>query len=94
MGCDQPEVAITLYSLHYFELGPAALAAGACFGVLPLLARLGLGSMAGLAGIAAGACCYAGLLWAGRNRLALTAFVALLPGRRRATSEQGVAQRV
>lgn len=70
---------------------PAALAAGACFGVLPLLVRLSMGSMAALAGVAAGAVCYAGLLWAGRNRLALTAFVALLPRRRRMTSDQGVA---
>lgn len=70
---------------------PAALAAGACFGVLPLLMRVSMGNMAALGGIAAGAFCYAGLLWAGRNRLALTAFVALLPSRRRMTSDQGVA---
>jgi O-antigen/teichoic acid export membrane protein len=63
-------------------LGLAAGSALACFGVLPLLARLAFGTTATLAGLVLGAGCYAGLLWAGRSRLALTAFAALLPGRR------------
>ncbi len=63
-------------------LGLAAVSAFACFGALPLLTRLMFGTTATLAGLVLGACCYAGLLWAGRSRLALTAFAALLPGRR------------
>jgi O-antigen/teichoic acid export membrane protein len=63
-------------------LGLAAASAFACFGVLPLLARLAFGTTATLGGLILGAGCYAGLLWAGRARLALTAFAALLPGRR------------
>ncbi|MDN3352504.1 oligosaccharide flippase family protein [Actinomadura sp. DC4] len=63
-------------------LGFASGAALACFGALPLLARLTFGTTATLAGLVLGAGCYAGLLWAGRARLALTAFAALLPGRR------------
>jgi O-antigen/teichoic acid export membrane protein len=63
-------------------LGLASVSALACFGVLPLLARLTFGTTATLAGLVLGAGCYAGLLWAGRARLALTAFAALLPGRR------------
>jgi O-antigen/teichoic acid export membrane protein len=63
-------------------LGLAAASALACFGALPLLARLMFGTTATLAGLILGAGCYAGLLWAGRARLALTAFAALLPGRR------------
>ncbi len=63
-------------------LGLAAASALACFGALPLAARLAFGVNATLAGLVLGACCYAGLLWAGRSRLALTAFAALLPGRR------------
>ncbi len=63
-------------------LGLAAGSALACFGALPLIARLAFGTTATLGGLVLGACCYAGLMWAGRNRLALTAFAALLPGRR------------
>ncbi|HZE34562.1 MAG TPA: polysaccharide biosynthesis C-terminal domain-containing protein [Actinoallomurus sp.] len=63
-------------------LGLAAASALACFGVLPLAARLAFGTTATLAGLILGAGCYAGLMWAGRARLALTAFAALLPGRR------------
>lgn len=63
-------------------LGLAAVSAFACFGALPLVTRLTFGTTATLAGLVLGACCYAGLLWAGRSRLALTAFAALLPGRR------------
>lgn len=70
--------------------GLAAASAVVCFGVLPLIARLTMGTMATLAGIAVGALGYAGLLWAGRTRLALTAFVALLPGRRSVSVDQGV----
>jgi O-antigen/teichoic acid export membrane protein len=71
-------------------LGLAAISAVACFGVLPLIAELSMGTMATLAGIAVGGLAYAGLLWAGRTRLALTAFVALLPGRRSVSPNQGV----
>ena len=63
-------------------LALASVSALACFGALPLLARLTFGTTATLAGLVLGAGCYAGLLWAGRARLALTAFAALLPGRR------------
>ncbi|GLY84926.1 oligosaccharide flippase family protein [Actinoallomurus iriomotensis] len=63
-------------------LGLAAASALACFGLLPLVARLAFGTTATLAGLVLGAGCYAGLMWAGRARLALTAFAALLPGRR------------
>jgi O-antigen/teichoic acid export membrane protein len=63
-------------------LGLAAGSALACFGALPLITRLTFGTTATLVGLVLGACCYAGLMWAGRNRLALTAFAALLPGRR------------
>jgi hypothetical protein len=63
-------------------LGLASASALACFGALPLLARLTFGTTATLAGLVLGAGCYAGLLWAARARLALTAFAALLPGRR------------
>jgi O-antigen/teichoic acid export membrane protein len=63
-------------------LGLAALSALACFGALPLLTRLAFGTTATLTGLVLGTCGYAGLLWAGRGRLALTAFAALLPGRR------------
>jgi O-antigen/teichoic acid export membrane protein len=63
-------------------LGLAAASALACFGVLPLATRLAFGTTATLAGLILGAGCYAGLMWAGRARLALTAFAALLPGRR------------
>ncbi len=63
-------------------LGLAAGSALGCFGALPLIARLTFGTTATLAGLVLGAACYAGLLWAGRSRLALTAFAALLPGRR------------
>jgi O-antigen/teichoic acid export membrane protein len=63
-------------------LGLAAVSALACFGALPLLARLTFGTTATLVGLFLGTACYAGLLWAGRARLALTAFAALLPRRR------------
>jgi O-antigen/teichoic acid export membrane protein len=63
-------------------LGMAALSALACFGALPLAARLAFGTTATLGGLVLGAACYAGLLWAGRDRLALTAFAALIPARR------------
>jgi O-antigen/teichoic acid export membrane protein len=69
-------------------LGLAAASALVCFGVLPMSVRLAFGTTATLAGLVLGACCYAGLLWAQRDRLALTAFAALVPGRRR---HQGVA---
>ncbi|MGI5167245.1 oligosaccharide flippase family protein [Spirillospora sp. CA-253888] len=54
------------------------------FGAVPLLARLALGSSlpALLAGLVPGALLYLALMWAGRERLALTAFASLLPGRR------------
>ncbi|MCW2947973.1 MAG: polysaccharide biosynthesis protein [Actinoallomurus sp.] len=71
-------------------LGLAATSTVACFGVLPLIAGLSMGTMATLAGVAVGALAYAGLLWAGRTRLALTAFAALLPGRRSVAPNQGV----
>jgi O-antigen/teichoic acid export membrane protein len=63
-------------------LGLAACSALACFGALPLLVRLMFGTTATLAGLVLGAGCYAGLMWAGRDRLALTAFAALMPMRR------------
>lgn len=63
-------------------LGLAAASAVACFGILPLAARLLFGTTATLGGLILGIACYAGLMWAGRSRLALTAFAALLPGRR------------
>jgi O-antigen/teichoic acid export membrane protein len=69
-------------------LGLAVASALVCFGVLPMSVRLAFGTTATLAGLVLGACCYAGLLWAQRDRLALTAFAALVPGRRR---HQGVA---
>jgi O-antigen/teichoic acid export membrane protein len=69
-------------------LGLAVSSALVCFGVLPMSVRLAFGTTATLAGLVLGACCYAGLLWAQRDRLALTAFAALVPGRRR---HQGVA---
>lgn len=68
-------------------LGLAAMSAVSCFGALPLLARLTLGTTAALAGLVLGACCYAALMWAGRNRLALTAFAALIPARRGEVTE-------
>jgi O-antigen/teichoic acid export membrane protein len=70
--------------------GLAAASAIVCFGVLPLIVRLTMGTMETLGGVAIGMLGYAGLLWAGRTRLALTAFVALLPGRRRVSPNQGV----
>jgi O-antigen/teichoic acid export membrane protein len=63
-------------------LGLAACSALACFGALPLLVRLMFGTTATLAALVLGAGCYAGLMWAGRDRLALTAFAALMPMRR------------
>jgi O-antigen/teichoic acid export membrane protein len=63
-------------------LGWAASSALACFGALPLLVRMTFGTTATLVGLVLGAGCYAGLMWAGRNRLALTAFAALMPARR------------
>jgi O-antigen/teichoic acid export membrane protein len=70
-------------------LGLSAASALACFGALPLLTRLVFGTTATLVGLLLGAGCYAGLMWAGRARLALTAFAALLPGRR---ATRGVVQ--
>lgn len=61
-------------------LGLASVSALACFGALPLLARLAFGTTATLVGLLLGAGCYAVLLWIGRNRLALTAFVAVRRG--------------
>lgn len=72
-------------------LGVAALSAVTCFGVLPLLVRLTFGTTATLAGLVLGTGCYAGLMWVARNRLALTAFTALLPGRR---GHRGVTENV
>ncbi|WP_245681753.1 lipopolysaccharide biosynthesis protein [Actinomadura kijaniata] len=55
-----------------------------CFGVFPLVARLlaGPGPIASFAGLIPGILVYFALLWAVRGRLVLTAFTALLPGRR------------
>jgi O-antigen/teichoic acid export membrane protein len=72
-------------------LGLAALSAVTCFGALPLLVRLAFGTTATLAGLVLGAGCYAGLMWAARNRLALTAFAALVPARR---GHRGVTENV
>ncbi|SEG46873.1 Membrane protein involved in the export of O-antigen and teichoic acid [Thermomonospora echinospora] len=62
----------------------AVLAAVLAFGIVPLAARAVFGANpAGLAiGLIPGVCGYLVLLWVGRDRLALTAFAALLPGRR------------
>lgn len=54
-----------------------------CFGGISLLARLLFGSNIGglAAGLALACPAYLALLWAGRERLALTAFASLVPGR-------------
>ncbi|MFC4050283.1 polysaccharide biosynthesis C-terminal domain-containing protein [Actinomadura syzygii] len=54
------------------------------FAAVPLAVRLvaGSGPAALAAGLVPGAILYVVLLWAGRERLALTAFASLLPGRR------------
>lgn len=54
--------------------------AGLCFGMLPACVQLGLGANlpALVLGLAAGTVGYAALLWTTRDRLALTAFKALL----------------
>lgn len=58
-------------------LGLASVSTLTCFGALPLAGRLAFGTSAAAAGLVLGAACYAGLLWVGRDRLALTAFVAV-----------------
>ncbi|MFG2005609.1 polysaccharide biosynthesis C-terminal domain-containing protein [Spirillospora sp. NPDC048911] len=62
----------------------AASVALLCFGILALVIREIFGAnAAGLAiGLISGMAAYGALLWFGRDRLALTAFTALLPGRR------------
>ncbi|WP_084219337.1 lipopolysaccharide biosynthesis protein [Spirillospora albida] len=62
----------------------AAAAALTSFGALPLALRLAFGSSAGtlVFALIPGSILYLALLWVGRERLALTAFAALLPGRR------------
>jgi O-antigen/teichoic acid export membrane protein len=62
----------------------AVLSAALAFGIVPLAARAAFGAgPAGLAvGLIPGTCGYLVLLWVGRDRLALTVFAALLPGRR------------
>jgi O-antigen/teichoic acid export membrane protein len=72
-------------------LGLAAVSSLACFGALPLLARLAFGTTATLGGLVLGSVCYAGLMWTARNRLALTAFAALMPARR---GHRGVTEHV
>jgi O-antigen/teichoic acid export membrane protein len=59
--------------------------AGLSFAIVPLLTRaaLGTGTTAALTGVAAGAVLYLALLRTGRHLLELTAFTALLHGRRR-----------
>ncbi|URM95851.1 polysaccharide biosynthesis C-terminal domain-containing protein [Actinomadura madurae] len=68
-------------SAGLFWAGGSALVS---FAALPLAVRLVAGSSpAALAGaLVPGAILYFALLWAGRERLALTAFASLLPGRR------------
>lgn len=71
-------------------LGFAALAALLSFGAVPLAARALLGSnvIALFAGVVPGLILYGCLLWSARSRLALTAFIPLMPGRRAAMEEQ------
>ncbi|MFC0036745.1 polysaccharide biosynthesis C-terminal domain-containing protein [Actinomadura rayongensis] len=61
----------------------AAGSALTCFGAVPLAVRLAAGDGAGalFAGLVPGTVLYLVLLWFGRERLALTAFTSLLPGR-------------
>ncbi|MCQ0015749.1 polysaccharide biosynthesis C-terminal domain-containing protein [Actinomadura madurae] len=80
-------------SAGLFWAGGSALVS---FAALPLAVRLVAGSSpAALAGaLVPGAILYFALLWAGRERLALTAFASLLPGRRgRAASASAGAPR-
>jgi O-antigen/teichoic acid export membrane protein len=53
-------------------LSVAATSALACFGAVPLLARAVFGTVAAAPALVAGAACYAALLWAVRDRLALS----------------------
>lgn len=68
-------------SAGLFWAGGAALLS---FGALPLAVRLAAGSspVALACALVPGAILYFALLWAGRERLSLTAFASLLPGRR------------
>ncbi|MFA1541185.1 polysaccharide biosynthesis C-terminal domain-containing protein [Actinomadura monticuli] len=68
-------------SAGLFWAGGSALLS---FGAIPLAVRLVAGSsaIALAAGLIPGAILYFALLWGGRERLSLTAFASLLPGRR------------
>ncbi|MEU9874351.1 polysaccharide biosynthesis C-terminal domain-containing protein [Actinomadura sp. NPDC048021] len=81
---------MTPASAGLFWAGGSALVS---FAAVPLAVRLAAGSSeAALAGgLIPGAMLYLALLWAGRERLSLTAFASLLPGRRGRAAPAGAA---
>ncbi|MEV3919900.1 polysaccharide biosynthesis C-terminal domain-containing protein [Actinomadura coerulea] len=81
---------MTPASAGLFWAGGSALVS---FAAVPLAVRLAAGSSeAALAGgLVPGAMLYLALLWAGRERLSLTAFASLLPGRRGRAAPAGAA---